>query len=961
MRNLALASALASTILGCSDGPSRHAPPDTAIDDKPAALTNQPHVRITFHASGIANRFSCQLDGGAPTPCIAPFEADVSDGDHSFEVSAALNAEVDDTPATTSWTVDTVPPETTLAAAPPPLDNSLAPEIAFQGTDNRGAVTFECALDDGAFAPCASPVTVAVVDGNHRYSVRAVDAAGNRDPSPATASWVVDSTAPDTMISAGPAPGATTAEDVSFAFGSPDSPVTFECKLDPGAFAACTSPVSFTLGDGLHTFTVRARDVAGVVDPSPAVRTWTVDATAPDVAITQAPANPSNSATAVFGFSSTDATATFTCKIDSSAFAPCTPGFTSPSLADGGHTFTVRATDPVGHASTAAVTWTIDTVAPTVNVTQVASPTRVNRPNITFTVAGATSIQCQIDTGAFASCSSPFTPPSALADSSHTITVRGTDAAHNSGTGSTTFTVDTTPPGVAFDDAPPAQWPVNYFDMRFHTTDASATLTCSLNGAAFSACASPLAVTTTYNVSSTFSVRARDPAGNIATISTSWTSSNGLVLHYPWEQGQTHNTSLLAQDGAYSPDGTAVLPIVGGWAGTAAGSPAAHTYKNTIRALSSSAGGGYTASIWVRVASSANGGTVLSTLTPTNGFQLDVSARQVALRVNEGGKAFTVNAALLPNQWVQLGVLTSGPGSGLQLLVNGSVVGTAAAPSVTGFGAGQAPDLTVGSVFDVDLDDLRFYNRALATGEFCSTLVRGQLDAAGLCVPLIPGFELDFENNQVRDTGRWGLGFSPPSPAVVSFVGTKLGSGLRLTSSDQSFGITSGFANQINQAPGHSFSFWFVAGAATQDTMIDFLRPCAAGAPLQCGIRVTYSTAGGLTIIAGPNSATTISKTIAIPNGVHSVVVTEQKVGANGTTQSLTVYVDGVATVIPIGIGNVYANPSDTVLLPRLSGTTIDEYEVWPRDLSLDPEMLCENGLDGEWNAATGVCLLTSN
>ena len=143
------------------------------------------------------------------------------------------------------------------------------------------------------------------------------------------------------------------------------------------------------------------------------------------------------------------------------------------------------------------------------------------------------------------------------------------------------------PPPVAFDDTPPAQWPVNYFDMAFHTTDASATLTCALNTGAFTACGSPFAVVTLYNINSTFSVRARDAAGNTSTITTSWTSSNGLVLHYPWEQGQTHNTSLLAQNDTYSPDGTAVLPIVGGWAGTAAGSPPAHTYKDTFRPLSS--------------------------------------------------------------------------------------------------------------------------------------------------------------------------------------------------------------------------------------------------------------------------------------------------------------------------------------------------------------------------------------
>jgi hypothetical protein len=39
-------------------------------------------------------------------------------------------------------------------------------------------------------------------------------------------------------------------------------------------------------------------------------------------------------------------------------------------------------------------------------------------------------------------------------------------------------------------------------------------------------------------------------------------------------------------------------------------------------------------------------------------------------------------------------------------------------------------------------------------------------------------------------------------------------------------------------------------------------------------------------------------------------------------------------------------------------GATINE--LWPRDLSADPEMLCENGWDGEWNAATGGCPLTS-
>jgi hypothetical protein len=51
----------------------------------------------------------------------------------------------------------------------------------------------------------------------------------------------------------------------------------FECKVDAGAFAACTSSLSLwaTLADGAHTLQARAKDGTGVVDPSPASLTFT--------------------------------------------------------------------------------------------------------------------------------------------------------------------------------------------------------------------------------------------------------------------------------------------------------------------------------------------------------------------------------------------------------------------------------------------------------------------------------------------------------------------------------------------------------------------------------------------------------------------------------------------------------------------------------------------------------------
>jgi hypothetical protein len=51
----------------------------------------------------------------------------------------------------------------------------------------------ECSLDGGAFAACAIPFTTPpLAEGPHRLDVRAVDAAGNVEPQPASWTWRVD-------------------------------------------------------------------------------------------------------------------------------------------------------------------------------------------------------------------------------------------------------------------------------------------------------------------------------------------------------------------------------------------------------------------------------------------------------------------------------------------------------------------------------------------------------------------------------------------------------------------------------------------------------------------------------------------------------------------------------------------------------------------------------------------------
>jgi hypothetical protein len=61
----------------------------------------------------------------------------------------------------------------------------------FAFTSTRPNSTFECKLDNGAFEPCTSPEKFKVKKGKHTFAVRATDAVGNVDASPATFDWKV--------------------------------------------------------------------------------------------------------------------------------------------------------------------------------------------------------------------------------------------------------------------------------------------------------------------------------------------------------------------------------------------------------------------------------------------------------------------------------------------------------------------------------------------------------------------------------------------------------------------------------------------------------------------------------------------------------------------------------------------------------------------------------------------------
>jgi glucose/arabinose dehydrogenase/PKD repeat protein len=177
---------------------------------------------------------------------------------------------------------DTTPPETTLdPSGPSGTVSSTSATFAFSSSE--AGSTFECSLD-GITTPCTSPKSyTGLTDGSHTFSVRAKDGAGNVDATPATRTWTVstapppqDTTPPETTIDSGPS-GTVKQNNASFTFSSSEANSTFECKLDGGAFGACSSPKKYTgLANGSHTFSVRATDAARNTDATPASRTWTV-------------------------------------------------------------------------------------------------------------------------------------------------------------------------------------------------------------------------------------------------------------------------------------------------------------------------------------------------------------------------------------------------------------------------------------------------------------------------------------------------------------------------------------------------------------------------------------------------------------------------------------------------------------------------------------------------------------
>ena len=331
------------------------------------------------------------------------------------------------------FTVDTVAPDApsiSSAVVDATVTQSTSQSVSFTGEANA---TFQCSVDGGSYTACTSPLALnSLTDGAHTVRVKQTDRATNQSTA-SDVSWTVDTTAPAAPQLSG-APSAntsTTSANISF---TGEAGATFTCSVNGGAYEPCTSPQDFSgLADGPHSLSVKATDAAGNTSDAGSA-SWTVDTVAPDAPqLSGAPSSLTNSSNANISFTG-EAGATFTCSVDGGAYAPCTSPQDFSGLADGPHSLSVKAVDAAGNTSDAgSASWTVDTSGPTVDVTGAPSGTdTTGAASISLSSENGATFECKVDNGAWATCSSPVAL-SNLSDGAHSISVRATDAAGNTG------------------------------------------------------------------------------------------------------------------------------------------------------------------------------------------------------------------------------------------------------------------------------------------------------------------------------------------------------------------------------------------------------------------------------------------------------------------------------------------------------------------------------------------------
>ena len=252
-----------------------------------------------------------------------------------------------------------VPEPPVITMFPPNPTTAKTASFTFFAPD--GLTHFECALDEAAYATCASPkIYNGLSRRTHVFKVRSVVPGYDATWDGARYSWT-NGKAPRAWIDTGPA-ALSGSTDVSFTFHSDDPGAIFLCVLDGNYEAECASPWTFAgLSEGPHELSVGAFDGAWR-SGKPADWRWTLDSTPPETSIVKHPPFLTQSTKATFTLASSERGAKFQCSIDWEDFTDCKSTVTYRNLYQDYHLFLARAVDKAGNTDQTPVVfdWTIN-------------------------------------------------------------------------------------------------------------------------------------------------------------------------------------------------------------------------------------------------------------------------------------------------------------------------------------------------------------------------------------------------------------------------------------------------------------------------------------------------------------------------------------------------------------------------------------------------------------------------
>ncbi len=472
----------------------------------------------------------------------------LSEGDHTVRVKVTDNAQNAYTVSVTIHVDLTAPVLTISSPSGGAIFNSSTVTVTWSATDaSSGVQGYQYQIDGLGWTAVSGTVSHAFTGlgtTSHTVDVRSLDNVGN--PSEASVTFIVDVTSPTISITAPTAGENFNITSVLASWTGADVGTGvqgYRYHADALAWSGIVTDLSYTfvLTETTHILYVEVWDNASNhVSASVSVR---VDLTAPTLSIT-APANNAYQ-------TSTSQTVTWTrsdagsnvqgsqYRIDEggwSSIVLATVSHAFGGLTDGVHTVEIRTWDNANNYQTRSVSFTIDTVNPTLVIDNPANLYLTNSTSVTVfwngsdATAGIQGYQYSLDGASFSGTTAPiFHLFSGLSDGSHYVDVKAVDLAGRTTIKRVNFTVDTVAPVITI-TAPSAS---AYLDSSSVTAtwsaiDATTSVSgyqCRIDGGAWSE--KSMTATTVFNGvadgSHTVDIRAYDQINNLRTSSVTFT------------------------------------------------------------------------------------------------------------------------------------------------------------------------------------------------------------------------------------------------------------------------------------------------------------------------------------------------------------------------------------------------------------------------------------------------------